>query len=122
MSVVPRTLFWRNLLLIAALIALIINYSVGRKATARLEVLAKFQHATEDPNLKFEQRADELKALSQQETDRQIAAQASIVLGDEFAARLVSLPATATPDERKKAHDQAQASTERRWIASPTSR
>ncbi|MCE5325009.1 MAG: hypothetical protein LLG01_01195 [Planctomycetaceae bacterium] len=95
--------------LIVALIALIANYAIGRKRTAARDVLAKYESVTADPNLKFEQRVEDLKALSQQETNRFVAALAGLTLGDDYTARLVNLPPTATADERKKAYDQAEA-------------
>ncbi|MCE5276982.1 MAG: hypothetical protein ABFD92_19880 [Planctomycetaceae bacterium] len=94
--------------LIVALIALIINYSMGRKRTAQRDVLAQYQAATQNPELTFEQRVEKLQGLAQQETNPFVAAQATVTLGDDFAGRLITLPPTTPPDERRKIHTQAE--------------
>jgi len=76
-------------LLAVVVIAAIAAYAYGSIRDKRIKLRDDFDRAIQDRSLSPEQRVGILERLSGQDDDKQIAAQAMVALGDEFARRML---------------------------------
>ena len=94
---------------IAAFVLLVATYTISKSRERRRSIHARYNRAMTDQTIKLEDRLKDLEALSEQDTDTDIAALACVAVGDHSAARLATANALTTDADRKRLLDQAEA-------------
>ena len=93
---------------IAAFVLLVTTYSMSKSRQRHRSIHARYNRATTDQTIKLDDRLKDLEALSEQDTDSDIAALACVAVGDHSAARLATARALTTAADRKRYRDQAE--------------
>ncbi len=94
---------------VAALVLLVATYSFTKSRQRERDVRDRYQQATTDRTIKLDDRIKDLKALAEQDTNREIAADACLAVGDLSASWLVTAGSSTLKIERKGYRDQAEA-------------
>lgn len=93
---------------IVALVLLVTTYSISKSRERRRNVHARYERAMTDRNIKLDERLKDLKALVEQDVNRDIAALACLAVGDQNAAQLATAGSSTPAGRRKHSHDQAE--------------
>lgn len=93
---------------VAALVLLVATYSVSKSRDRRRKIHATYERAMTDRTLTIDERLSDLKALAEQDTNRDIAALACLRVGDQSASLLVTAGSSTLRIERKGYRDQAE--------------
>ena len=101
-----------------ALSLLVVMYFISKGRQRQRDVQARYQEAMfqtrydqilTDQTSKFDEALKDLKALADQDTNRDIAAKACLAVGDVSAGRLVKARSSTPAIDRKSYRDQAEA-------------
>lgn len=93
---------------VAALVLLVATYSISKSRQRRRDIHVRYVQATTDRTIKLDDRLEDLKALAEQDINRDIAAEACLRVGDLSASRLVTGGSSTLKIERKGYRDQAE--------------
>lgn len=94
---------------LAALVLLVATYSITKSRDRQRDIHARYERAMNDRTIKLDDRLKDLKALAEQDTNRDIAALACLRVGDQSASLLVTAGSSTLKIERKGYRDQAEA-------------
>lgn len=94
---------------VAALVLLVAVYSITQSRDRRRKILASYEQAMTDQTLTMDERLSDLKALAEQDTNKDIAALACLRVADQSASRLARARSSTPTLDRKSYRDQAEA-------------
>lgn len=93
---------------VVALVLLVTMYSISKSRQRRRDIHIRYEEAMTNRTITVDVRLKDLKALADQDTNRDIAADACLAVGDLSAARLARAGSSTLKIERKGYGDEAE--------------